>query len=141
MSNPTKMPTKLGTIGIVIVVSLGGTSMPAMAQGKELVEGQDYVCMARTREEAGEKTTRIVVPAPSIEFMQAKGFAEFDCIRGGFPPVQQVKFRDEICEITADQPEGMQQQLEGVFGERPAVLCAMAEIVVGEWDARGAQSK
>lgn len=135
------MPTKLGTIGIVIVASLGGTSVPAVAQGQRLVEGQDYVCMARTRDDAGERTTRIVVLTPSVQLMRSRGFAEFGCVQGGFPPAQQIEFRDEICEITADQPEGMQQQLEAVFGERPAVLCAMAEIVVGEWDAREAQSK
>ena len=141
MSDLAKTSPMLGTLGIVLALSLGGPSLPVLAQGQRLVEGQDFVCMARTRDEAGEKTTRIVVPARSHEVMQAKGFETFDCDAGGFPRAEQARFRDEVCGITADQPEGMQQQLEGVFGERPAVLCAMAEIVVGEWDAREAQSK
>lgn len=131
----------IGAGACLLTATFAGPTDAPWAQVASVNDESTFVCMQRHRGEPGEKVTQIVVPRRAIGAMEMKGFEEFDCTRGGFPPAQQAKFRDEMCQIAADQPEAMQRQLEHVLGERPAVLCAMAEIVVGEWDAREAQSK
>lgn len=135
MTKPHPSKLLIVTSAMFAVALLAG--LPGNAHGQEIVEpsARSYSCMARGPNTDGGRITMIVVPSPAVETMSAKGFTEFDCNREGFTLAQQVKFRDEICLIAAEQPEGMQTQLERVMGERPAVLCAMAEIVVGQWNA------
>ncbi len=81
----------------------------------------------------GQQPSRIVAPAAAFAFLAAKGFEEFDCAREGFNRPQQIEYRDFVCTIAAEQPEGMQAQFEGILGARPATLCGMAELVLGSW--------
>lgn len=141
MINLRTAMTGMAALGSVLALSLAALGETPKAQAQTDRSGRAYVCMEQSRSDPGEKMTRIIVPAPSLEVMLAKGFVEIDCDRGGFPFAQQIKFRDEICEIAAVQPESMQQQLESILGERPALLCAMAEIAVGQWDAKRGPSK
>lgn len=71
--------------------------------------------------------------------MRAKGFAEFKCTRRNFNRERQERFRDKICGWASEKSERSQEQLERVLGERPAVLCGMAEVVLGQWDAKEAR--
>jgi hypothetical protein len=132
----TAVPVSLA--GLILAASLAATPDPVVAQTATSLTSS-YACMERPSRGSGEQPTRIVAPRASVELMEGKGFTEFDCDRGGFPMNQRFAFQSRVCRMAAEHPEGMQQQFEKILGERPAVLCGMAEVALGQWDVREAQ--
>lgn len=105
-----------------------GQPEPASAQGSD---GMAKMCMERAASGEGMQATQIVVPAAAKATMEAKGFEQFQCGKGGFGVAEQAAFRDKVCGMAANAPTPVQDQLEIAMGERPAVLCGMAELVLG----------
>lgn len=89
------------------------------------------VCMERTN--GIGKVLSITVPARSVPSLLDRGFSNVDCGGPEFTHDRQIAFRDQVCKLVAEQPEGMQLQFENILGERPSVLCGMAEAVTGPW--------
>lgn len=129
-------------------------SLPASAQSPGVAtanaEPSEPVCMARSLPNVAQvpaakrgQSHRILTVEKSAAALEAKGFARVDCgtadLRGAS---QRGQWRDEMCALAASGNEAVQNQLERALGERPAVLCALAEQASGPWQrARQATPK
>lgn len=108
------------------------------ARGKAEVQP---VCLARSAGNDGVaaqgpqgRTSRIVVMPRSVRGLEAKGFEQVDCEGAGLSNRGQImRFRNRMCTLAATGNEAVQNQLERALGERPAALCANAELLAGEW--------
>ena len=81
----------------------------------------------------------IVASAEDVDALEAKGFDVESCDRA-FEDLQKVeRWRDYVCQIASVPNEKVQLKFEEKWGERPAVLCAMAELASSPWK-RGGQS-
>lgn len=85
--------------------------------------------------------TRAILPEQDAEGLAGKGFARLPCSDAFASLEDAIAWRDKICRVTAVLPESMQGQLGRRLGERPAVLCGMAEQVLGQWDQAGARER
>lgn len=94
------------------------------------------VCMARAAEDGSRLV--VILPATDVAAMEDRGFVLLPCGDAFASQAARERWRDNICTITATQPESVQNLLEAHLGERPGVLCGMAEIAVGPW-RRGEQ--
>lgn len=122
-----------------LVAASGGcaallASLPAPLAAQEVAvdEVPTGLCMANQRP-AQPAQTAILVPASDTSAMLEKGFAEVPCDDVFASGDEQRAWRDMICTMTATQSEGVQDQIELLLGERPAVLCGMAERVLRPW--------
>lgn len=105
--------------------SSGGTSQAAP------------VCMARVSSD-GSKLS-ILLPASDQQAMSAKGFEPEPCNVAFSTSEEREGYRDAVCAMTANWREELQLHFERMRGERPAVLCGMAEVAVSRWNRRGGQ--
>ncbi|MCP5384193.1 MAG: hypothetical protein H6919_03285 [Sphingomonadaceae bacterium] len=81
---------------------------------------------------------RILTIERAASGLEAKGFTRVDCTVADLVLAgKRAGWRDEICELASKGNEAVQNQLERAYGERPAVLCAMAEAVAGQWERPG----
>jgi hypothetical protein len=117
-------------LGALPASSLGG---PALAQA---ASRPPLDCLVREGL-PGNDPLHIVAPASDAAALKAKGFAAADCGDAAFSRDRQIALRDRMCRIAADEPEGIQLQFERILGERPAVLCGVAEAALGAWDSTG----
>lgn len=122
--------------GVLLLVIHPNAADRLSAQEVARDKKASFACMAYSKRRAGDQLTQIIVPRNSVSVMSAKSFEEFECERGNFGREKQLEFRELVCGMAAQEPEGMQRQLEKIIGERPAVLCGMAETVLGQWDSR-----
>lgn len=133
MTKPTiSMYFFFGAAACVGVTALAAQSSHAAAQANAgQGNSQTRACMVKTFENGAEFP--IVLPASNVDAMEAKGFEVAPCGKSfrGRPSIE--NWRDEICRIASLQSEGMQDQYEEKWGERPAVLCAMAELTSSRW--------
>lgn len=108
---------------------------------------QTAICMARpkssvenVRADQRGLPTFILANAGLAPGLRAKGFTEVQCETAGLVrPEQRLAWRDQICELSSFGNESFQRQFERGLGEKPAVLCAAAESVTGQWDRGGAR--
>lgn len=119
-------------------IVLGATTVssfavPVLAQ---TASKPPLVCLVREGL-PGNDPLHIVAPASDAAALKAKGFVASDCGNAAFSRDRQILLRDRMCRIAADEPEGIQLQFEHMLGERPAVLCGVAEAALGAWDSRG----
>lgn len=117
-------------LGAMAAPSLG---VPALAQ---TASKPPLVCLVREGL-PGNDPLHIVAPASDAAALKAKGFVAADCGDAVFARDRQIALRDRMCRIAADEPEGIQLQFERILGERPAVLCGVAEVALGAWDSAG----
>jgi len=90
--------------------------------------------VAQVRHENRGQPFRILTIEGAAKALESKGFTRVDCRTADL--VQADKrggWRDEICELASTGNEAVQNQLTRAYGERPAVLCAAAEQVAGQW--------
>lgn len=107
------------------------------------------VCMIRPLGDVPQVPTarrgrpfRIITLERAAPGLEAKGFTRVDCTTADLVQVDKRRgWRNEICEIAAVGNEAVQNQFERAYGERPAVLCAAAQLVVGPWDRKRARRK
>lgn len=93
------------------------------------------VCMARASTDGSRLS--IILPAANATVMQAKGFAPLLCHDVFASQADIAAYRDGICGIASSWREELQDHFENVHGERPAVLCALAEAASGRWKRKG----
>lgn len=79
----------------------------------------------------------ILLPGSDAATLKAKGFTTAPCDAIFKSQADRETFRDAICEIASTWREDLQSHFERERGERPAVLCGMAEMVVGQWKRGG----
>lgn len=119
------------------LLSLAVASIPASAQTSQETKGAIQakavpVCMARVLKDGTRLT--IVAPDTQLKTLLKYGFVvELCAARFAESGSQEMSFRDEMCEITASQPERVQELVEERYGLRPSVLCGMAELALGQW--------
>lgn len=103
--------------------------------------GGNGVCLVRPIDgrdgsaiEATGKLFFILAHPRSLPGLKAKGFSETDCDAAALATdKQRDEYKERVCELAASGNDAVQSQLETVFGEAPAVLCANAEMIVGAW--------
>jgi hypothetical protein len=79
----------------------------------------------------------ILTVARAVPNLETKGFARVDCAATDFAQADARKsWRSRICHQASEGGRSDQDRLEQTYGERPAVLCAMAEAVEGQWNGR-----
>jgi hypothetical protein len=93
------------------------------------------VCMTREYEADGRKRAfEIITVASDVRALQTKGFVVADCKAAFRTADQQERYRDKVCVMAARFSDEVQTQFAELLGERPAVLCGMAELAVGQWE-------
>lgn len=126
---------------IVAAASLVLASLPApsAAQSQEGTRDLEAVCLSQISKTGNESA--IIVPAKSAAGLEAKGFEREPCNTKFSSQAARAAYRDKVCALASDPDEYFQTQAQDALGERAAVLCAMAEIVVGPWSGIGKRSK
>lgn len=105
------------------------------------------VCMARAfgdvpqvSRERQAQVYYVAAPSSMSKSLAAKGFTAVDCETAQLAtPTAIAAWRDQTCELAAFGNAAVQNQLETALGERPGVLCAMAQVLVGPWDRKRAK--
>lgn len=103
--------------------------------------GTTPVCMTRPMSRVAQvpearrgQPFRIITIERGASALEKKGFRRVMCETADMVRADKKNsFRDDICELASFGNEAVQNQLERALGERPAVLCAGAEIVAGTW--------
>lgn len=119
-------------------LALGGAVLIGMAETQGIAVAQEgsnaaAQCMRRPVDGAPNTTVEVLVPAAQIKGMRAKGFKVSRCGANLSSLEAHRKWRDEICTIVATSNDDVQDALEKRLGERPNVLCGMAERALGRW--------
>lgn len=121
-----------GGLAVLAAAAMAPSCMsPALAQTSSR---NDVMCLVRAGK-AGNEPLNIVVPSRDAAALKVKGFELADCRGTPFSRAAQIALRDRVCRIAADEPEGIQLQFEHILGERPAVLCGLAEAAQGVWSS------
>ena len=127
----------LGAMVCSLMISANAMSTHAPAYAQSSASSEDRSdCMIRTNEDGTQVS--ILVPYENQAAMRAEGFEATPCKDSLGDRVAQMKWRDEICTIAATSSEAIQEALSSMIGARPAVLCGMAEQVIGSWDQQTA---
>lgn len=92
-------------------------------------------CMSRTLT-SGE-TFRVFLPASDIGSMQARGFELENCNVHFSTQEQRENWRDRICQLASLPNKEFHDQYEQEMGQRPNVLCGMAELATTRWQRGG----
>lgn len=133
----------LSTSRTICTVSLAALIAANPAHAQEQETGDDLLpgatCMVRTGE--GGNATAIIVPKRSEPALLEKGFRPEPCSNNFGTPLERTEWRDLVCNLATDPDEYFQSQAEKALGERPAVLCGLAEMVVGAWTRNGGRGK
>ena len=122
---------RLSLLGIIGIVAANLTTSTDVA-AQSATAPRNPVCLVRPSINESVAPSRVIAPKASQESLEKKGFVEFTCGRAGFTRQEQLRFQDFVCRIAVEETEGTQRQFEYIFGERPAILCAMAELALGE---------
>jgi hypothetical protein len=138
-----KFTTITGTIGIFSALWVPAAAQDLATDASARV-ASEQVCMVRAlrdvpqvpRERQGQPVN-VLASSRSAKALEEKGFAQVECTSARLALGSEADtWRDEICELAAFGNIAVQNQLETALGERPAVLCAMAQEVAGPWDQR-----
>lgn len=107
----------------------------AHAQSVPDQDPEGAICMSRVA--ANGDQLRIILPVQSESAMQAQGYGVVPC-QTAFPSAaSRLAYRDNVCRIASMWREELQRRFAESRGVRSAILCGMAEQVVGPWDRRG----
>ena len=121
---------RLSLLGIIGIVAANLTTSTDVA-AQSATAPRNPVCLVRPSINESVAPSRVIAPKASQESLEKKGFVEFTCGRAGFTRQEQLRFQDFVCRIAVEESEGTQRQFENILGERPAVLCALAEVALG----------
>lgn len=115
---------------------MGGAGQCVLAQTPVNTKiNANPICMVRSSSDGAK--LYILLPSSDAAAMKAKGFVVAPCEESFKSQADRETFRDNICEIASTWREDLQGHFERERGERPAVLCGMAEMVVGQWKRGG----
>ncbi len=126
---------RLGAATICVLFLSTQGSSPVMAQSGTSTSNTAPVCMVRASASGDELV--IVLPTKDVGSMEAKGFSLVPCNQKFGSQARLEAYRDSICTISSNLTEEQQQKFEQARGERPAVLCGMAEVTIGQWVRKG----
>jgi hypothetical protein len=125
-------------LGVALALTLASIHSPsAFAQSASdrvdpaAVLPSGAVCMSRVIRD--DNRFWIIVPSKDVRTMVAKGFVPGPCRMAFGSQEQREAWRDQICHIASSWREDLQDHFEKTRGERPAVLCGMAELAVSQW--------
>ena len=132
----------------MLVAGLVGTGAAAQDSQTTAERDRTPVCMARAlrdvpqvRAEQRGQPFQVVTVERAVQTLEARGFVRVDCATADLARAdRRASWRDEICKLASTGNEAAQRQLARAYGEKPAVLCAMAEQVAGPWERGGARS-
>lgn len=140
---------------ILISPILAAVAMPvqlsaqAETTASPLANDGGSVCMARPMKKVAQvpvskrgQLFRVVTVERGVQALEQKGFQRVDCEAADLARVEKRgAWRDEICELASTGNEAVQIQLARAYGEKPAVLCAAAEQVAGQWERKKRKPK
>ncbi len=126
----------LPVLALAAASALGLTADDAFAQERGSGPKASATCMVRTLENGG--VFPIVLPKTDVAAMEAKGFEEEPCRKAFGSRAKVEEWRDFICKIASIDNEKRQEKFEEQWGERPGVLCGMAEMSSSRWERRRA---
>lgn len=114
-------------------IALVGLSQPGpvSAQSEQGASNAAPVCMVRMISETEEFP--IILPAADVDAMKAKGFEPKPCDADFGTAQQREAWKETICEMASIRTEGVHESFEAKWGERPNVLCGMAEQASSQW--------
>lgn len=96
-------------------------------------------CMSRVT--GNGHTLSVYLPGAFSGTLAEKGFQPVDC-QTAFTTRSSVKgYRDTICDMAVNPSSEMQAQHASNLGESPAILCAFAEAVAGQWVPRQSRTR
>lgn len=127
---------QIGLASIVAILFATLAKLPSAQEADAEVRDDNAqvvgVCMIN---EHRGSTLTIIVPQRDAKGMRGKGFKRIPCPSGKrlADSAELLEWRDKICTAAANGSQVFQKQFEGRYGERPAVLCGMAEQVSGQW--------
>ena len=117
-------------IAATMIVLSPGRLTASAAQGAGEVSANP-VCLVRVG--ADGKPLAIIVPAVSERAMIDKGFEPQSCeVSFATIPARET-YRDVVCHMASSYREDQISVFERRYGERPGVLCGMAQVAVSEW--------
>lgn len=117
--------------GVFVLALLHVVSGPIAAQNSEDQPRLNPVCMVKELEDGGQLP--VVLPAGDQQAMKIKGFQVQPCAVAFGSRFKIEEWRNFICQIASDVSEARQTNFEQKWGERPAVLCGMAELTSSQW--------
>jgi hypothetical protein len=136
--------TKVGYFWVAAIASLGvlasSVPSPSLAQESSPSIPDNSVCMMRmvaNVEGNGVEPFNVMLLQSDVRAMSAVGFVITPCTGAFASRAHMIRWRDDICKITATAAEPIQEMLARRLGARPAVFCGMAQQVLGQWDRRG----
>ena len=113
-----------------------GQQQSVQAQTRSPSENATPACMERTSR--GGDTIAVILPRSNSKKLQAKGFKNVSCNKRFRTEAERIAYRDAICAIASSWRLELQAHFERVHGERPAVLCGMAEAAMNsQWKRKG----
>ena len=135
MAKSTKFSLHRLALPVGIAVAAGGSVL--LGPNANTLSAQSAnanaapVCLMRTLDDGARLD--VIAPATDVGGLTKKGFQPTSCNVAFATVEQRETWRDAICTIVATANHGVQDAMEAKLGERPNVLCGMAEIAVGEW--------
>jgi hypothetical protein len=99
----------------------------------------EAVCMARVLRDVPQNQNarkgssfKIVAIRGAVPSLASKGFFEVTCEAAELDTLERrTKYQWTVCEMAASGNVAVQNQYERALGERPAALCANAQLVTG----------
>lgn len=114
-----------------------GLSNPLAAQSAT-GSAEDAVCLVKLGDDKHQLA--IIVPSAAEKAMSDKGFVREPCSSTFATPAAREGYRDAVCHMAATYREDQIVVFERKHGERPGVLCGMAEVAVSQWQLRSEKS-
>jgi hypothetical protein len=126
--------SKIIAVAALATVLAGHAYAAPQEEGGRLPDNPNAVCLSRSLDVSeGERQFSVVAPKSNAPALELKGFTHVQCGDAFRSRREALRFRDRVCEIASIPNDRLQDNFERRLGERPAVLCGMAELVVGQW--------
>lgn len=135
-------------LAVVLTVATGWSTTGDLAHAQQPVDltqsRPGAICMARPQSRVPQvakaqqgQLFSILTSELYASAFEAKGYRRVDCGTADLLTTKKREaYRDKMCELAGVGNSSVQRQVERALGEKPAVLCANAEIVAGTWARR-----
>lgn len=132
MQTNASLGTKLVAFAATLLAIIPSDPVAAQETPDDLLAGA--VCMVRAGSDGS--SIDIIVPLRSAPAMRAKGYERQPCRQSFETAAQRDAYRDGVCHMASTYREEQLVAFEKLYGERPGVLCGMAEVVIAQWQFR-----
>ena len=128
-------PFLSGGITALFLVALFAVSSALSSIANAASSGEDAPsCLTKMGDDG--KPLSILVPGLSEKAMRDKGFVPEPCSEKFSTLAARENYRDAVCHMASTYREDQIAVFERKYGERPGVLCGMAEVAVSQWTLR-----